>query len=84
MFSTKDYSKMTLDELIAEEKKEKSNKTASAFFIGLMLGVIFIAVMGEKYVIAVLLVGVLTWIGSRSSRDRKALQAEISRRNVVD
>ena len=38
MFSSKDYSKMTLEELVSEEKKMKSQKITIAVFIGFVVG----------------------------------------------
>lgn len=39
MFSTKDYAKMTLDELVSEEKKIKSQKTLIALIVGFIVGI---------------------------------------------
>ena len=39
MFSSKDYSKMTLDELVSAEKKLNSQKIPSAVFIGFLVGI---------------------------------------------
>lgn len=39
MFVRKDYSKMTLDELVSEEKKMNSQKIPFALFIGILVGI---------------------------------------------
>jgi hypothetical protein len=39
MFDKNDYSKLTLQELLIEEKKIKKNETLSAGLIGLMIGI---------------------------------------------
>ncbi|WP_229599444.1 hypothetical protein [Runella rosea] len=39
LVGNKDYSKMTLDELVSEEKKKKSQKIPTALFIGFLVGI---------------------------------------------
>ncbi len=39
MFKKKDYSKLTLEELLIEEKKIKKNELFSAGFIGFLIGI---------------------------------------------
>ena len=84
MFSNKDYSNLSLDELMAEEKKLRSQTIGAAFFIGMMLGVIFYAVMNHKYLIAIIVLVVTTLVGYKNTKDRKGIQAEINGRKTVD
>ena len=84
MFSSKDYSKMTLDELVSEEKKLNSQKIPSAVFIGLVVGIaVWSATHKGVFVLTTGLIAFALLIGSRYSKNRKSIQAEISRRNAV-
>ncbi|WP_461111480.1 hypothetical protein [Spirosoma jeollabukense] len=84
MLSSKDYSKMTLDELVAEQKKMKSQKILTALLIGALVG---IAVWSATHkgstllTFGLLIVGLL--IGSRYSKNLKNVQTEISRRDTL-
>jgi len=84
MFSTKDYSKMTPDELVSEEKKLKSQKIMIALLVGLIVG---IAIWSATHKGGLFLTfGLLTLpflIGSRYSKTLKSIQAEISRRDTL-
>ena len=85
MLSGKDYSKMTLDELVSEEKKIKSQKILTALFIGALVGIAVWSAThkGSAFLtFGLLIVGLL--IGSRYSKNVKSLQAEISRRDTID
>jgi uncharacterized membrane protein YbjE (DUF340 family) len=84
MFSGKDYTKMTLDQLVSEEKKMKSQKITIAVFIGVVIGIAVWSAThkgGFLLTIGLLLFAVL--IGSQYSKNRKDIQAEISRRDTV-
>ncbi len=83
MFSIKDYSKMTLEELVSEEKKVKSQKIATAVFIGLLIGIAVYAATHKGFFLTVLLLFVSFLIGYRNSQHLKGIQAEISRRDTV-
>ncbi|WP_020598720.1 hypothetical protein [Spirosoma panaciterrae] len=80
MFSNKDYSKMTLDELVLEEKEMKSGTTASAFIIGMLVGVAVWSATSGKFLLTISLLGVALFVGYKNSQTRKAIQAEIMRR----
>jgi hypothetical protein len=84
MFSSKDYSQMKLDELVSKEKKLKSQKTITAVFIGVVIGIAVWAAThkGGFYLTVILLIFPLL-IGSRYLKNLKGIQAEISRRDTV-
>lgn len=84
MFSSKDYSKMTLEELVSEEKKMKSQKITTALFVGLLVGIaIWSATHKGGFLLTIGLLIFASLIGSRYSKKLKDIQAEISRRDSV-
>lgn len=84
MFSSKDYSKMTLDELVSEEKKMKSQKITTAVFVGILVGIaIWSATHKGGFILTIGLLIFAALIGSRYSQNLKGIQAEISRRDTV-
>jgi uncharacterized membrane protein YbjE (DUF340 family) len=84
MFSSKDYSKMTLDELVSEEKKVKSQQIPLALFIGLFIGIaVWSATHKGGFFFTISLMIFALFIGSRYSKNMKGIQAEISRRDTV-
>lgn len=84
MFSTKDYSSMTLDELVSEAQKLKSQKIPSAVFVGFVVGIaVWSATHKGGFVLTVGLLAFALFIGARYSKSLKSIQAEISRRDTV-
>ncbi|WP_345074254.1 hypothetical protein [Hymenobacter fastidiosus] len=83
MFSSKDYSKMTLEELGSEEKKMKSQKTITAVFIGVLIGIAVWSATHKGFVLPVILLISAFLIGYRNSQNLKSVQAEISRKDPV-
>ena len=84
MFSSKDYSKMTLDELASEEKKLKSQKITIAVFVGFLVGIaIWSATHKGGFIVTVGLLIAALWIGSRHAKGLKSIQTEINRRDTV-
>ncbi|RRB04456.1 hypothetical protein [Larkinella rosea] len=83
MFSNKDYSKMTLDELVSEEKKMKSQRITMAVFIGFLVGIAIYSATHQGFILPVMLLIGSFLIGSRYAKKRKSIQAEISSRNTV-
>ncbi|WP_460978761.1 hypothetical protein [Spirosoma knui] len=76
---------MTLDELVSEEKKMKSQKTATAVFIGFLVGIAFWSATHKGgFVLTVTLLGFSLFIASRYSKTLKSIQAEISRRDTAN
>lgn len=84
MFSNKDYSKMTLDELVSEEKKLQSQKIPIAVFIGFLVGIAIWSAThkGNMFLTFILLI-FAPLIGSRYSKNLKGIQTEISRRDTI-
>ncbi|WP_345117082.1 hypothetical protein [Hymenobacter algoricola] len=83
MLSGKDYSQMTLEEVVSEEKKLKSQKTTTALFIGVLIGIAVWSATHKGFVLPVILLISAFLIGYRNSQNLKSVQAEISRRNTV-
>lgn len=83
MLLTKDYSKMTLDELVSEEKKLKSSKTIVALFFGFMVGIaIWSATHNWGAFLTFGLLFFPIWVSARYSEILKKVEAEISNRNA--
>ena len=74
---------MTLEELVSEEKKMKSQKNTTAVFIGVLLGIAVYAAIHKGFILPVILLIFSFLIGSRTSQNLKSIQAEISRRDPV-
>lgn len=75
---------MTLEELMAENKKMKSGATATAFLIGMLVGLsVWTATHKHGFVFTIGLLGLCLFIGYRHSQNKKALQAEISRKETA-
>lgn len=72
---------MTLDELVSEEKKMKSQKTMTALFIGLLVGIAIYAATHKSFILPVILLVASFVIGRKSAQNLTDIQAEISRRN---
>jgi hypothetical protein len=83
MLDNKDYSKMTLEELLSEEKKMKSQKIPTAVFIGVLIGIAVYSATHKGFVLPIILLIFAFLIGSRNSQTMKGIQAEINRRNTV-
>jgi uncharacterized membrane protein YbjE (DUF340 family) len=84
MFSSKDYSQMTLDELVSQEKKLRSQKTIVAVFIGVVVGIaVWAATHKGGFFLTVILLIFPLLIGFRYSKNLKDIQVELSRRNTV-
>ena len=84
MFSSKDYSKMTLEELVSEEKKLKPQKITVAVFIGVMIGAaVWAGTHNGGFFLPVILLFVSFRIGHSTSQNLKNVQAEISRKDTL-
>ena len=70
MLSAKDYSKMTLDELVLQEKRMKSQKIITALVIGFFVGVaIWSATHKGGFILSIGLLAFALFIGSRHSKN---------------
>jgi uncharacterized membrane protein YbjE (DUF340 family) len=84
MLSSKDYTKMTLEELEAEDKKMKSQKITTAVFIGFLVGVaVWTATHNKGFMLTVMLLIFALYIGKKTTENMKNIQAEISNRNAA-
>jgi len=86
MLSGKDHTKMTRDELVAEQKKLTSQRTTIplAVLIGAVIGVaVWSATHQGGFILTVLLLIAPFLLGSIYSKRLKSIKAEISRRNTV-
>lgn len=81
MLATKDYSAMTLEELVSAEKKMQSEKTLTAVIIGVVIGIAVYSATHRGFILPVILLIAAYLIGSRHAKNLKDIQAEISRRN---
>ncbi len=83
MLSSKDYSKMTLEELVSEEKKMNAQKITTAVFIGVLIGIAVYSAIHKGFALPIILLIFSFLIGFRNSQNMKSIQAEISRRDTV-
>lgn len=80
MASEKEYTEMTLEELVSEEQKLKSNKTFTAGFVGFFIGVgVFAAV--SKGSMTPLFIWIFAFLIGKNYSDKvKNIRAEIEKR----
>jgi hypothetical protein len=83
MASEKEYTEMTLEELVSEEQKLKSQKTFTAAFVGFFIGVgVFAAV--SKGSITPLFIWLFAYLIGKNYADKvKKVRAEIESRGSV-
>lgn len=75
---------MTLEELVAEQEKLKSQKTFTAVFIGFLVGVAVYSATHRGLLLPVALLIFSFLIGKNYSKSVKDIQEEISRRDTVE
>ncbi|MBK6795374.1 MAG: hypothetical protein IPG76_00835 [Acidobacteria bacterium] len=83
MLSKKDYSKLTLEELLTEEQKVKRNGTYSAGFIGILIGVMIYGVGKNGFgflalAIPLFLISVIYKNSQLQKQNLELIQTEIS------
>ena len=83
MRSNEDYTNMTLEDLLSEQKKIKSRKNTTAGFIGFLIGVAIYAATHQGFILTIILFVFAFWIGRENAQKLKNLQEEISRRDAV-
>ncbi|MEA5405833.1 hypothetical protein VB776_23040 [Arcicella sp. DC2W] len=86
MFEKKDYSKLTLEELLIEEKKIKKNETLSAGLIGFLIGVMVFGLVKNGFgflylAIPIFLIAGIYKNSQIQKQNLKEIQAEISNKN---
>ena len=86
MFDKKDYSKLTLKELLIEEKKVKKNEAFSAGLIGLLVGVMIYGVVKNGFgflylAIPLFLISVIFKNSQIQKQNLKQIQTEINVKN---
>ena len=86
MLDSKDYSKLTLEELLTEEKKIKKNEIISAVIIGFSIGIIVYGVakngIGFLHIfIPLLLIYGIYKNSQKLKHNLKQIQEEINTRN---
>ncbi|PWK27137.1 hypothetical protein LV89_01951 [Arcicella aurantiaca] len=87
MLDKKDYSKLTLEELLLEEKKVKQNEILSAGFIGFCVGVMIFGLVkngfGFLYIAILLFLISASYKNSKVQKQKlKQIQAEINLKNT--
>ena len=83
MLSGTDYATMTTEELLAAEKKIKSQDITTAVFIGMLIGIAVWSATHKGFILPVILLISAYLMGSRHAQNMKGIQAEISRRDTV-
>jgi len=83
MAESKEYSNLTLEELLTEAKKNKQKGTLSAFFIGLLVGIIIYAVAKNGIAFVPLFIPLfliyVTYKGSQTIKEiQRQIQSEIN------
>ena len=74
---------MTLDQLVIEERTMQSQKTITALFVGLLVGIAIWSAAHKGGGFTFILLFFAYLVSSRYSKKLKRIQAEISRRNIV-
>ncbi len=81
MLNKKDYSKLTNEELMSEEKKMTSQKIPTALFIGFLVGgAIWSATHKGGFLLTIIALIFAFIIGKWSSQNMKGIQDELSNR----
>ncbi|MGY2134061.1 hypothetical protein ACW9KT_17655 [Hymenobacter sp. HD11105] len=87
MLDKKDYSKMTIEELLVEEKKVKKNEMFSAGFIGFLVGIMIYGVVkngfGFLYIaIPLLLIYVIYKNSQIQKQNLNRIRTEMNVKNI--
>lgn len=84
MFTIKNYSNLSLEELKSEENKLKSYKIPIALLCGFLMGVaIWSATHQWGFFKTVMLMAFSFFVGNKYSQTLKEIQAEINTRNHI-
>ena len=82
MASEKNYTEMTLEELVSEEQKLKSQKTFTAGFVGFFVGVGVFAAVTKGSIVPLFMWIFAFLIGKNYSDKVKNIRAEIEKRET--
>lgn len=84
MLDNKDYLKLTLEELLLEEKRIKKGETSTKVLTGITTGVVIYGLVkkGFGFIGFLFLPLVLLFLNSRNSKNLKEIQKEINARNT--
>jgi hypothetical protein len=80
--NNKDYTTMTREELVSEEKEVSGRKITTAVFIGLLVGIAFYAAVQGKFFLTLIVLFFAFRMGSGYSQNLKRIQEEISSREA--
>jgi hypothetical protein len=80
MFSSKNYSEMTLDELVSEETNLKSQRSYTPAFNGALAGIAVSSIFRKKFFMPAVLLIVAVTVGLQLSKNLKRIQSEIKHR----
>lgn len=83
MPTSKDYSKLTVEELVKEEENIKSQKTATIILLVVLVGIAVYTATHKGFLLTITLLGISFLIGNRYSQRLKSVQAELNRRDKV-
>lgn len=86
MTEEKDYAALTLEELLAEEKKIKRTEITGAAVVGFLVGVIIFGVANNGFgiiytVIPIVLIGGIARHSGKQKQELKKIRAEIKVKN---
>ncbi len=81
MLKFKDYSHLTLKELVSEEKIMKSRKVIMAVLIGVLVGIAIYSATNRGFILPVVLLIAAFTIGSHHANNLKNIRAEIRRKS---
>jgi hypothetical protein len=84
MLDKTDYSKLTLEELLKEEKRIKDGETSLKVMIGIAIGIVIYGIIrkGFGFIGLIFLPLVLIYSNNRNSQKLKQIQKEINARNT--
>jgi hypothetical protein len=83
LLDKKDYSKLTVEELMSKEQKVNSLKIPTALLVGFIIGVAFWSATHKwGFFITMFLLGFALLIAKWSSQNMKNIKDEINRRNL--
>lgn len=80
--NNKDYTTMTLEELVSEEKKMSGQKTTVAVLVGAGVGVAVYAATHGKFILPILLMLFALRMGAKHGGNLKRIQEEINNRKA--